>query len=100
MGQEPRALALRAAFVDALLEIDRAPGLLAEGRVAGSDPAHRGLGVAMAVGAGALGRTGLPAPQRLAVAHPQHARIGAVVALHALRLAAHEVEAEIGRAHV
>src|SRR5436190_19494928 len=96
---------LGAAQVDALLEIDRAVVRRAEGRIARCDALHADRCVAMAVGAAAAGGAGLLVPQHLAVEHPQRRRIGGVVVLHGLAVAAEIgiagaalVERNVGRA--
>src|SRR5688572_1701340 len=47
----------------------------------------------MAIGAGAGRGTGLVVPEGFAFRHPEHARVGRVVPLHRLRVAAHVLEA-------
>src|SRR5262249_7646792 len=82
-----------AAGIDALLEIEQPSLRHVERRIARGDALHARAGVAVAVAAGAGGAARLPAPQRYALEHPQHAGIGAVVVLDPARLAAHEVVA-------
>ena len=84
-------LILRPAGIDALFEVDRAEARRIIGRIAGGDAAHADPGIAVAIGAGFAVRAFRPAPQRLAVEHPEHAWIGSIVILHRAGLAAHEI---------
>ncbi len=82
-----------AAKVDALLQVQRSAARGIERRVARRDALHARARIAVAIGAGAIRGARLPRPQRLAVEHPKHARIGRVVVLHCARVAAHELVA-------
>src|SRR5262249_17232801 len=62
------------------------------------DPFHARARVAMAIGARFSGRALLALPERFAVEHPQHRRIGGVVILHRARLGRHEVVARFALA--
>src|SRR5215211_966923 len=86
-----RLLLLGAADIDALLEINRPAARRIKGRITRGNAFHARPRVAVAVGARLVGRTRLGVPQRLAVEHPERARVGGVVVLHRLGLAAHEV---------
>ena len=82
VGERRRLLMGFAAVIDALFEVDRLAARRVEGRIAGGDALHAGLGLAVAVGAALAGRARLGRPQRLAVIDPQRRRIGHVVVLH------------------
>ena len=92
-GEGRGLLPVGAAHVDALLESDRPSLGGVERRMARGHALHARPGIAVAVGAGAAGGAGLPAPQRRPLEHPEQAGIGGVVVLHRARLAAHEVVA-------
>jgi hypothetical protein len=79
-----------AAKIDALVERDGARERLIEGGIARGDAPHAAARIAMAIRAGFLRAAGLLRPQRLAVEHEQHARIGGVVILHRPRVGPHE----------
>src|SRR5579871_4062075 len=81
---------LDTAQIDALFEIDGAAERLVIGRIARGDAFHAGACVMMAIGASLADRTGLLLPQRFALDHAQHARIGRVVILHRLAIWTHE----------
>src|SRR6202158_1095863 len=83
---------VRAAQIDALLQIDGTADSLFEGGIARGDALHAGACVVMAIGAGLARRAGLVLPQGFAVEHPQHAGIGGVVVLHCLGFRRHETE--------
>src|SRR5206468_9513552 len=91
--QRRRLLALGAADVDLLIEVDRAPARSIESRIARRHALHALARLAVAVGAGLAGRADLALPQRLAIEHREGAGIGSVVVLHGARVAAHEVVA-------
>ena len=76
------ALVLGAALVDALAQVDRHAAAAVDGRVARGHAAHRRGGFAMAIEAALAARSRPGAPQAVALGHPQHARVLAVVVLH------------------
>ncbi len=86
-------LPIRAAHVDALLEIDRPAERRAERRIARGDAFHAGRARRHGSRRRTWRRRRLAVPQRLAVEHPQHAGVGGVVVLHRAGLARHEVVA-------
>ncbi|MET4838637.1 hypothetical protein ABIF44_008044 [Bradyrhizobium japonicum] len=90
VGQRRRLLMIGAAEVDALVEGDGARQRLVEGRIARRDALHAGRCIAMAVRTGLVGAAGLFRPERPAVEHEKHARIGRVVILHRPRVRPHE----------
>ncbi len=93
VGERRRFLPLGAAGVDALLEVHRPAAGGIESGVARRDALHARAGVSMAAGTREAGGAGLRLPQRLAVEHPQRARVGRVVVLDGARLARHELVA-------
>src|SRR5262249_42965399 len=82
-------LLLSPADIDAGLQVNRRGPLGIVGWIARGHTLHGFRRFTVAIGAGAPFRTGLGAPQRLAVEHPQHARIGRVVVLHRPGLSTH-----------
>ena len=80
-----------AAHHDALFEIDRTILLRHHGRIARGYALHAFCRVAVAVGARLMGVARFGVPQRFAVEHDQHGRIGGVVALHGAGVGADEV---------
>src|SRR2546426_9606048 len=91
VGERGCLLPVGATDIDALLESDRPPPAGVERRMAGGHALHRRPSIAVAVSAGAAGGARLAVPERTALEHPEHARVGGVVVLHRARLAAHEV---------
>src|SRR6185312_980912 len=90
IGKRRRLLMPCAFQIDALLDRDRAAERLVKGGIAHCHALHALPPVAMAVGAGLLGVTGLLVPERFAVEHEQHAGIGGVVVLHRAGIRPHE----------
>src|SRR5215472_4523802 len=86
--QRRRILPVTALEIDALLEVDRAAKALVERRIARGHALHALRRVAVAIGAGFVGAARLGVPERLAVEHPERRRIGRVVVLHGLAVAA------------
>src|SRR5262245_46456745 len=89
--QRARLLLIAPADVDPLVEVDGPPASCVEGRVPRRDALHAFARVAMAVGASLARGASLALPQRLAIEHPEHARIGGVLILHRSRFRTHEL---------
>ena len=87
-----RILALTAADVDLLREVDRAAAFCIKSRIARRNPLHAGTRIAVAVCA-RFCVCALRVPQRFALDHPQRRRICHVVVLHRPGFAAHGVVA-------
>src|SRR5262245_25754233 len=88
-----RLLVVGPAQVDTLFEVDRPSARRMSRRLARRDALHADARVAVTVGARASCGARLSVPQRLAVEHLEHARIGDVVVLHGTCLAAYELVA-------
>jgi hypothetical protein len=93
-----RVLSVAAFQIDPLLEIDRPASALVERRVARRHALHALRRVAVAVGAGLVGAARLGVPHRLTVEHPEGRRVGGVVVLHRLGVAAEVVVAGVALA--
>ncbi len=96
-ASDGRLLSLRAAAIDARVEVEHGAAAGVERRIARGDAAHRIRRLAMAARATALRRAGRRLPEFTAAVHPEQPGIGRVVGLHRAHVGAGERDARAQR---